>query len=131
MRTACVTPTVMPRSLNEPVGLWPSCLSISCGTPVYSSIAVRCISGVLPSGWETMSCTGHDHLPEAPHARRGGSARRPATPLGELLQQLLAREVGRAVAHLEESAAQTAAGGGIVVHRLVAADDARLPAGGP
>ena len=30
---ACVTPTVIPRSLNEPVGLWPSCLSSSASTP--------------------------------------------------------------------------------------------------
>ena len=50
IRMACVVPTVMPRSLNEPVGLCPSCLISSPSHPVYFEIAARDNSGVFPSG---------------------------------------------------------------------------------
>src|SRR5207244_13406961 len=50
MRRAWVTPTVMPRSLNEPVGLRPSCFRRSAGEPAQCAPGALVRSGVFPSG---------------------------------------------------------------------------------
>src|ERR1041384_7764508 len=53
--------TVMPRSLNEPVGLWPSCLierHAASSKPAHDEPARLSRSGVFPSGWDTMVCAG-------------------------------------------------------------------------
>ena len=55
--TAAETATVMPRSLNEPVGLRPSYLSHT-SQPVSSEIAGAGISGVSPSSRVTRGSTG-------------------------------------------------------------------------
>ena len=73
MRSACVTPTVIPRSLNEPVGFMPSCLR-SSGVPAQRWTEVRSSSGVFPSGHDTgavavgstMSRKRHTPEPAAP-----------------------------------------------------------------
>ena len=46
---ALATATTMPRSLNEPVGFWPSILRYSCGTPMARPSLRACTSGVKPS----------------------------------------------------------------------------------
>ena len=74
-RFACVTATVMPRSLNEPDGLNPSCFINKFFTPANFEIAGRSSNGVLPSGWLTMSASligrtssRNLHTPERPAA---------------------------------------------------------------
>ena len=72
-RLACVTATVMPRSLNDPVGLNPSCFINKFFTPANLEMAGRSSNGVLPSGWLTMSASligrtssRNLHTPERP-----------------------------------------------------------------
>jgi hypothetical protein len=55
VRLACVIATVIPRSLNDPVGLWPSCFMSKRSTPAHALTAGRPSSGVFPSGWLTIS----------------------------------------------------------------------------
>ena len=52
-RRACVTATVIPRSLKDPVGLCPSCFSSSDEIPAQRATDARESRGVLPSGWLT------------------------------------------------------------------------------
>src|SRR5206468_10873665 len=47
--SALATATTMPRSLNEPVGFWPSTFSQISGTPVSRSSERARTSGVPPS----------------------------------------------------------------------------------
>ena len=55
--SAALTATVMPRSLNEPVGLAPSSLS-QTSAPVSSDSRGARISGVSPSPIVTSASTG-------------------------------------------------------------------------
>ena len=87
MRTAWLTATVIPRSLNEPVGLCPSCLSISSGTFAQRATASRCNRGVLPSHCVTTFLSGicgstnsrNRHTPDAPMSLLSGIV--PTEPL--------------------------------------------------
>ena len=83
IRFACVTPTVMPRSLNDPVGLCPSCFSSSSSTPANASSVLRVINGVLPSGWVTATCAAVGNTTSAnrqtPDAVRLGRAQHAAS----------------------------------------------------
>src|SRR5688572_4016714 len=54
---AWLTPTVMPRSLNEPVGFSPSCLN-QTSTPAKSLSRLSWYRFVLPSGFETITSSG-------------------------------------------------------------------------
>ena len=47
--TAFATATTMPRSLNEPVGFWPSTLRYRFGAPIAAPRRAACTSGVSPS----------------------------------------------------------------------------------
>ena len=55
IRLACVRAAVMPRSLNDALGLCPSCFSHRSRTPAKLATASRATSGVFPSGWLTIS----------------------------------------------------------------------------
>ena len=47
--TALATATTIPRSLNEPVGFWPSTLRYRFGAPMAAPRRSACTSGVAPS----------------------------------------------------------------------------------
>ena len=51
--TAFATATTIPRSLNDPVGFWPSTLSQTSGMPSSRSSVVARTSGVFPSPSES------------------------------------------------------------------------------
>ncbi len=130
-RLACVTPTVIPRSLNEPVGLWPFVLEQQVRRARSSGRAPgRCRSGVFPSGCsrrrrsaEGRTISRKRHTPDARAPGR-------CPPLeGSFWISSSARlEVGRPAPDLEQPAAQGAARLRIEFGHLVAAGEARLPA---
>ena len=131
MRRAWVTPTVIPRSLNEPVGLWPSCLSSRWSAPVQRSSAGRWSSGVLPSGWETTSSADGSTISrkrQTPDADAPGRC-----PRRSVKRSISSARVSRrrAVADLEQAAAGDTARMGIELGHLVAAGEADLPAHRP
>ena len=78
MRFACVTAAVMPRSLNEPVGFIPSCLSQRRVAPVHAVTARALEERRVPLGEADGASprVGHDELAVAPDA--GALARREA-----------------------------------------------------
>ena len=75
---ARVIAALSPRDLNDPVGLAPSSLTRSSGIPARRRAAAVCRSGVSPSPSVT-GCSPAESgrkEPVAPHAVRGGAARR-------------------------------------------------------
>ena len=92
MRRACVIATVMPRSLNEPVGLCPSCFMSKRSTPAHS--LTRCAGEERRVAFrmaddDVVGRRRQDELAISPDARRIRSA--------QIARRRSAKRAGRSV----------------------------------